>query len=180
MLRPTPYPCAGPPQAASCLELVSRCDGGEDDSGGDVDHSRRRGLDRAPRTSDRVDRHRLRRSSLCCVHGVHTPRRKHRSARLARSRARCCAHLASTTSRAVRRAHRALGSVGLVVRENGIPVDGFERRPRFYDSLAVYVNSLPGGVQRVEVVPTETYREADELGVRACAARRRWQARGSR
>ena len=43
--------------------------------------------------------------------------------------------------------------------------------PHFYDSLAVYVNSLPGGVQRVEVVPTETYREADELAFKISLAR---------
>ena len=43
--------------------------------------------------------------------------------------------------------------------------------PAFYDSLAGYVNSLPGGVQRVEVVPTETYREADELAFKISLAR---------
>ncbi|MCU1502215.1 MAG: hypothetical protein JWM12_1569 [Ilumatobacteraceae bacterium] len=42
---------------------------------------------------------------------------------------------------------------------------------RFYDALATYVHTLPGGVQRVEVVPTETYRQADELALEINLAR---------
>ncbi|MEO5724939.1 MAG: hypothetical protein ABIQ39_12860 [Ilumatobacteraceae bacterium] len=41
----------------------------------------------------------------------------------------------------------------------------------YYDSLARYVNSLPGGSQRVEVVPTETLRQADELAMKINIAR---------
>ncbi|MEO5900352.1 MAG: hypothetical protein ABIR68_09495 [Ilumatobacteraceae bacterium] len=42
---------------------------------------------------------------------------------------------------------------------------------QFYDSLAAYVNASPGGVHRVEVVPTETYRQADELALEINVAR---------
>jgi hypothetical protein len=42
---------------------------------------------------------------------------------------------------------------------------------RFYDSLATYVHGVPGGVQRVEVVPTETFRQADELALEISLAR---------
>ena len=42
---------------------------------------------------------------------------------------------------------------------------------RFYDPLAAYVKAVPGGVQRVEVVPTETFRQADELALEIHLAR---------
>jgi hypothetical protein len=41
---------------------------------------------------------------------------------------------------------------------------------RFYDPLATYVRMLPG-VQRVEVVPTSTFRQADELAMEISLAR---------
>jgi hypothetical protein len=42
---------------------------------------------------------------------------------------------------------------------------------RFYDSLATYVHTLPDAVQRVEVVPTDTFRQADELALEIDIAR---------
>ncbi len=41
----------------------------------------------------------------------------------------------------------------------------------FYDPLAAQVTSLTGGVQRVEVVPTATFRQADELALEISLAR---------
>ena len=41
----------------------------------------------------------------------------------------------------------------------------------FYDPLAAQVASMAGGVQRVEVVPTATFRQADELALQLSLAR---------
>ncbi len=46
---------------------------------------------------------------------------------------------------------------------------------KYYDALATYVLSQPGGVERVEVVPTESLRQADELALRIEIARG-WEA----
>jgi hypothetical protein len=45
------------------------------------------------------------------------------------------------------------------------------RTEAFYDPLAAFIHTLPGGVQRVEVVPTETFRQADELATEINLAR---------
>ena len=44
-------------------------------------------------------------------------------------------------------------------------------QPKYYDSLAAFVKAEPGGVQRVEVVATESYRQADELALKISIAR---------
>jgi len=41
----------------------------------------------------------------------------------------------------------------------------------FYNELADFVNAQPDGLQRVEVVPTETFRQADELSFKISLAR---------
>ena len=43
--------------------------------------------------------------------------------------------------------------------------------PQYYDSLAAFVSAQPGGVQRVEVVATESSRQADELALKINIAR---------
>ena len=43
--------------------------------------------------------------------------------------------------------------------------------PDYYDSLAAFVQTQPGGVQRVEVVATESSRQADELALKISIAR---------
>jgi len=43
--------------------------------------------------------------------------------------------------------------------------------PAFYNELADFVNAQPGGIQRVEVVPTATFRQADELSFKISLAR---------
>ena len=44
-------------------------------------------------------------------------------------------------------------------------------RPGYYDSLAAFVQAQPGGMQRVEVVATESSRQADELALKINIAR---------
>lgn len=44
-------------------------------------------------------------------------------------------------------------------------------QPKYYDSLADFVRAQPGGVQRVEVVATESSRQADELALKINIAR---------
>jgi hypothetical protein len=44
-------------------------------------------------------------------------------------------------------------------------------QPEYYDSLAAFVQAQPGGVQRIEVVATESSREADELALKISIAR---------
>ena len=44
-------------------------------------------------------------------------------------------------------------------------------QPKYYDSLAAFVRAQPGGVQRVEVVATESSRQADELALKISIAR---------
>ena len=45
----------------------------------------------------------------------------------------------------------------------------------YYDPLASFVLAQPGGVHRVEIVPTETFRQADELALHIDIARG-WEA----
>jgi hypothetical protein len=44
-------------------------------------------------------------------------------------------------------------------------------QPKYYDSLAAFVRAQPGGVQRVEVVATQSSRQADELALKINIAR---------
>jgi hypothetical protein len=44
-------------------------------------------------------------------------------------------------------------------------------QPKYYDTLADFVRAQPGGVQRVEVVATESSRQADELALKINIAR---------
>jgi hypothetical protein len=44
-------------------------------------------------------------------------------------------------------------------------------QPKYYDTLAAFVRSQPGGVQRVEVVATQSSRQADELALKINIAR---------
>ena len=44
-------------------------------------------------------------------------------------------------------------------------------QPKYYDSLADFVRMQPGGVQRVEVVATQSSRQADELALKINIAR---------
>jgi energy-converting hydrogenase Eha subunit E len=44
-------------------------------------------------------------------------------------------------------------------------------QPKYYDSLAAFVQSQPGAVKRVEVVATESSRQADELALKISIAR---------
>ena len=48
-------------------------------------------------------------------------------------------------------------------------------RASYYDPLAAFVLRQPGGVHRVEIVPTETFRQADELALQIDIARG-WEA----
>jgi len=47
--------------------------------------------------------------------------------------------------------------------------------PKYYEPLASFVLAQPGGVHRVEVVPTESFRQADELALKIEIARG-WEA----
>ena len=57
----------------------------------------------------------------------------------------------------------------------GFVVADATTKPNYYDSLAAFVQAQPGGVQRVEVVPTESFRQADELALKINIARG-WEA----
>ena len=57
----------------------------------------------------------------------------------------------------------------------GFVVADATTKPDYYDSLAAFVQAQPGGVQRVEVVPTESFRQADELALKINIARG-WEA----
>jgi hypothetical protein len=56
------------------------------------------------------------------------------------------------------------------VRLGFVAVDATSQ-PKYYNSLAAFVQSQPGGVQRVEVVATESSRQADELALKINIAR---------
>ncbi len=57
----------------------------------------------------------------------------------------------------------------------GFVVADATTKPDYYDSLAAFVQAQPGGAQRVEVVPTESFRQADELALKINIARG-WEA----